>query len=148
MAIRMVPDEPGGSRRSAPTPRRSAGGGSMGGGLGRLLPMIIGLLIKKPKLLLLVLVLGGLWWFFVGRNSGGGDMLSQLANFSTGANFDPALYDQAEVYEPLADNVKNPLPERITLEQYCPPRLNQGQQGSCVAWASAYAARTIVYNKA
>jgi len=120
----------------------------MGGGLGRLLPMIIGLLIKKPKLLLLVLVLGGLWWFFVGRNSGGGDMLSQLANLSTGANFDPALYDQAEVYEPLADNVKNPLPERITLEQYCPPRLNQGQQGSCVAWASAYAARTIVYNKA
>lgn len=120
----------------------------MGGGLGRLLPMLLGVLFKKPKLLLLLLLLAGLWWFFVGRNSGGGDMLSQLANFSTGANFDPALYDQAEVYEPLADNVKNPLPERITLEQYCPPRLNQGQQGSCVAWASAYAARTIVQAKA
>jgi hypothetical protein len=120
----------------------------MGGGLGSLLPLLLGMLFKKPKLLLLVLLLAGLWWFFVGRNSGGGDMLSQLAHFSTGANFDPALYDQAEVYEPLADNVKNPLPERITLEPYCPPRLNQGQQGSCVAWASAYAARTIVQAKA
>lgn len=106
--------------------------------------MILGFLIKKPKLLLVVLALGALWWFFGGGQSGGGDMLSQLAGFSTGADLDPAEYDKAEVYEPLADNVKNPLPERVSLEQFCPPRLNQGQQGSCVAWASAYAARTIV----
>lgn len=120
----------------------------MGGGLGSLIPMLLGFLIKKPKLLIVVLILGAIWWFTVGRNSGGGDMISQLAGLSTGAKFDPALYDKAEVYEPLADNVKNPLPERVTLEQYCPPRLNQGQQGSCVAWASAYAARTIVQAKA
>jgi hypothetical protein len=75
-------------------------------------------------------------------------MIGQLAGLSTGAEFDPALYDKAEVYEPLADNVKNPLPERLTLEQYCPPRLDQGAQGSCVAWASAYAARTIVQARA
>jgi C1A family cysteine protease len=151
MAIRMVPDDPGGSRRSStPTPRRTAGGagGGIGGGLGGMLPLLLGFLIKKPKLMLIVVVLGAIWWFTMGRNSGGGDMISQLAGLSTGANFDPKLYDQAEVYEPLADNVKNPLPERVSLAQYCPPRLNQGQQGSCVAWASAYAARTIVQAKA
>ena len=120
----------------------------MGGGLGSLIPLLLGFLIKKPKLLLVMVVLGAIWWFTIGRNSGGGDMISQLAGLSTGANFDPKLYDQAEVYEPLADNVRSPLPERVTLEKYCPPRLNQGQQGSCVAWASAYAARTIVQAKA
>ena len=120
----------------------------MGGGLGSLIPQLLGFLIRKPKLLIVVLIGVAIWWFTVGRNSGGGDMISQLAGLSTGARFDPALYDQAEVYEPLADNVKNPLPERVTLEQYCPPRLNQGQQGSCVAWASAYAARTIVQAQA
>jgi len=152
MAIRMVPDQPGKKRPSFSTPtRRSSGGGGgggIGGGLGRILPLVLGFLIKKPKLLIVVLILGALWWFTMGRNSGGGDMIGQLAGLSTGANFDPKLYDQAEVYEPLADNVHSPLPERVTLEKYCPPRLNQGKQGSCVAWASAYAARTIVQAKA
>ncbi|MBK9758964.1 MAG: hypothetical protein IPO90_03060 [Flavobacteriales bacterium] len=64
-----------------------------------------------------------------------------------GATLDPKEYDKAEVFEPLADNVKNPLPERVSLEAFAPPRLNQGQQGSCVAWASAYAARSIVNNE-
>src|SRR5690606_33530244 len=35
-----------------------------------------------------------------------------------------------------------------SLEQFAPRRLNQGQQGSCVAWASAYGARTIVQAEA
>ena len=120
--------------------------------MGSLLPLLIGLLMKNPKLMLVVLVGFGLFYFLGGMKGcaggGGGDMIGQLASFATGANFDPKLYDQAEVYEPLADNVKNPLPERVTLERFCPPRLNQGQQGSCVAWASAYAARTIVQARA
>ncbi len=145
----MTPDQrrnSGGS--NIPSRRSSGGGGSVGGGLGNLLPMVLGFLIKKPKLLLVVLAVGALWWFFGGGQSGGGDMVSQLAGFSTGADLDPAEYEKAEVFEPLADNVKNPLPERVSLEQFCPPRLNQGQQGSCVAWASAYAARTIVQAQA
>jgi hypothetical protein len=36
------------------------------------------------------------------------------------------------------------LPEAVSLLKFAPDRLNQGQQGSCVAWSSAYAARTIV----
>ncbi|MEZ4807037.1 MAG: C1 family peptidase [Flavobacteriales bacterium] len=147
MAIRMVPDEGRSKRTASPSPRRTSSGAG-GGGLGSMVPMLLGFLIKKPKLLIVVIILGLLWWFFIGKNNGGGDMMSQLAGLSTGAEFDPELYDQAEVYEPLADNVKNPLPERVSLAEFCPPRLNQGQQGSCVAWASAYAARTIVQAKA
>ncbi len=32
----------------------------------------------------------------------------------------------------------------ISLLQFAPDRKNQGQQGSCVAWSSAYAARSIL----
>ncbi|MFM2362664.1 MAG: hypothetical protein RLZZ316_1566, partial [Bacteroidota bacterium] len=35
------------------------------------------------------------------------------------------------------------LPESVSLLRYAPARQNQGQQGSCVAWSSAYAAHTI-----
>ncbi len=125
----------------------------MGGGLGGLLPMLLGLLFRRPKLMLVLLVVLGLFYLLGGSrgcNAGdaGGGLVQQLLQTSTGANFDPKLYDQAEVYEPLADNVKAPLPERVSLEPFAPKRLNQGQQGSCVAWASAYAARTIVQARA
>lgn len=138
-------------------PRRRGGfpGGGGGGGLGSLLPMLLGLLFKKPKLLLLVAALLGAYYFFGGgkgcntamdpSQSGGGGLLEQLTK---GATLDPAEYDKAEVTEPLVDNVKNPIPERASLDKYAPPRLNQGQQGSCVAWASAYAARSIIHNRA
>ncbi|MDX1349986.1 MAG: C1 family peptidase, partial [Putridiphycobacter sp.] len=68
--------------------------------------------------------------------------------FSTGLDMDQKVYDKAEVFEPLADNIKNPMPEKVSLLQYAPKRLNQGQQGSCVGWSSGYAARTILYAKA
>jgi hypothetical protein len=129
---------------------RRGGGGGIGGGLiGALLPM----LFRNPKLLLIGAVILGILWFMGGldgcgsmmQQAGGGDLASL---FSRGADLDPAQYDKAEVYEPLADNVKNPLPERVTLAEFAPPRRNQGQQGSCVAWASAYAARSIIQNRA
>lgn len=112
------------------------GGG--GGGLFQLLPMIIGLLIKKPILLLAVVVIGGIM-FFKGGCSGVGN----LAQLSTGGILDPKEYQKAEVYEGL-DESKNDLPEMISLLQFAPDRKNQGQQGSCVAWSSAYAARSIL----
>jgi C1A family cysteine protease len=153
MPIRMTPDEGQENQGPGPRPGRpSIGGGGGGGPLGSLLPLLIGLLFKNPKLLLVAAVLFGAYLFF-GKGcsgSGGGgltDVASQLLTVR-GANFDPALYDKAEVFEPLADNVSAPLPERVSLEQFAPRRLNQGQQGSCVAWASAYAARTIVQSEA
>lgn len=115
--------------------------------------MLIGLLFRKPKLLLLVAVLVAAWYFLGGGRGCNTTMDPSQAGglaglFSTGATLDPGEYDKAEVYEPLADNVKNPLPERTSLERFAPPRENQGQQGSCVAWASAYAARSIIHNQA
>ena len=156
MPIRMTPDEgQNQSRPSRPSPGGRPGGGGGGGGLGALLPMILGLLLKNPKLMIVVLIAGGLFYFLGGSKGcnmadtgGGTNVINQLLQTSMGANFDPKLYDKAEVYEPLADNVKAPLPERVSLEQFAPERLNQGQQGSCVAWASAYAARTIVQAQA
>ncbi|MBL7954351.1 MAG: hypothetical protein JNJ91_04885 [Flavobacteriales bacterium] len=147
MPIRMTDD-----RNEQQPSRRSTGGGGGGmsgggGGMGSLLPMLIGLLMKKPKLMLIVLGIGAVLYFTGGLKGclgeGGADV-SQLVKLATGGNMDPAVYDKAEVFEPLADNVNAPLPERHSLEQYAPKRQNQGQQGSCVAWASAYAARTIV----
>jgi hypothetical protein len=53
------------------------------------------------------------------------------------------------VYEGLEDDPrKNPLPESVSLERFAPSRSNQGQQGSCVAWSSAYAAQTILTSAA
>ena len=153
MPIRMTPDE--GRNEGRPTPPSGGGGRGGGGGglLGSLLPLLLGFLIKRPKLLLVAAVLFGLYYFFgngCSGDSGGGTITNEAGQLLTsrGADFDPELYDQAEVYEPLADNVDAPLPERVSLEQFAPRRLNQGQQGSCVAWASAYGARTIVQAEA
>lgn len=152
MPIRMVKD-PGGNKpkRKIRTRNKSnfkgGGGSGIGGLVGGLLPSLLPMLMKKPKLLIIAAIGIGAYMFFgkgcSSSNSGGGiaDIVNQ---FSTGGNFDKEVYESTEIYEPLADNVKNPLPEKVSLLQYAPKRLNQGQQGSCVAWASAYAARTIL----
>ncbi|MEZ4739732.1 MAG: C1 family peptidase [Flavobacteriales bacterium] len=148
MPIRMTDDKNQGRPSQRPGGNMRGGGG---GGLGALVPMILGLLIKKPKLLIVVLVIGGLIYFLGGSegcSGGGGNIASQVLQLATGANFSPELYDRTEVFEPLADNVNAPLPEKVSLQQFAPQRRNQGQQGSCVAWASAYAARTIVQAQA
>lgn len=147
MPIRMVEDDPGGNRNSGNNPRRRrSNGGTRGGILGKLLPVLIPFILKRPKLLIIGIIIFGVVYFMRGGctkdATSGNNAFNQ--GFSTGGTFDQKIYDEAYVYEPLADNRKNPLPEKISLEKYCPPRLNQGRQGSCVAWASAYAARTIL----
>ncbi len=120
---------------------------SSGGGLGmNVISMLLPFLMKKPKLLLVVAVIGIAGYFFLGKGCSSSSLpveqISQL--FSTGNTFNKEAYESVEIYEPLADNIKNPLPEKVSLLKYAPKRLNQGKQGSCVAWASAYAARTIL----
>ncbi|MBK7568235.1 MAG: peptidase C1 [Bacteroidetes bacterium] len=150
MAIRMVPDD------NQPQQQRKLPGGGGGGGRGgggniitMLLPLLLGMFRKNPKLGCGVLILGAVVIYFM-RGSllniggdGGGGSITDL--FNTGANFDPQKYDATEIFEPpLTDNAKNPLPESISLLKYAPERKNQGSQGSCVGWGSAYAARTIL----
>ena len=141
------------------------GGGFNAGGLLGFLPLIMGLFGNRSSnnsnggsgggcggksiLLLLVVGVAAYFIFFKGgcnllNSSGGGNNISSLFSQS-GYNFDPNQTKKASVYEGLEDdNTKNPLPESVSLLAYAPDRGNQGSQGSCVAWSSAYAARTIL----
>ena len=150
MPIRMEkdpqqPERNEGRRRRSPNQQ---GGG--GFSLGRVLPMILMLVFKRPKLLVPILIIGGLWYFFFGGSS----MFSapveedQNFNFSLGANLDQERYDKAKVFEPLAAGKWNNTPRKVSLLQFAPSRGQQGRQGSCVGWASAYAARTILQARA
>ena len=61
----------------------------------------------------------------------------------TGCSVDLEKYDNVEVYEALAPGNKNERASKVSLLRYAPRRMSQGQQGSCVAWATAYAACSI-----
>ena len=149
MPIRMVddPQDPnqgddqgdgGGGRSNFP-------GGGGGGGLLGLLPLLFGLFRGKGIIFLLVIAAGA--YFLLGRGGcgGGGGVLNNIASLATGGFLDPKQFEKANIYEPLADdNSKNPIPENANLQRFAPPAGDQGHQGSCVAWSSAYAARTIL----
>lgn len=126
---------------------RSSGGGGLGAIL-KFLPFILFFLLKRPKLLIPLLIVGGIWYFFFGGQemlSGGGTYDEVSDQFSLGASLSQERFDQAQVFEPLAYGFSgNTLPKSVSLERYAPTRRHQGQQGSCVGWASAYAARTIL----
>lgn len=146
MPVRMTDDQPdqpeqfnnnsgGGGRGGFP------GGG--GGGLFALLPMLIRLFGFKGILVIGALAVGA--YFFMG-DGGCSNIASQASGIlSTGGVLDPQQFQKANIYESLDDdNTVNPLPEAANLQRYAPQVGNQGQQGSCVAWSSAFAARTIV----
>ena len=157
MAIRMTDDPEnqddyneqndnsgGGGRGSFP-------GGGGGSNLLGFLPLLLGLFRggKKGLLVLIALGVGAYLLFFrqggcMGTGTGGENPITKLFSQS-GYNYNPDEFKKANVYEGLSDdNTKNPLPEAVSLAAFAPPRLNQGEQGSCVAWSSAYAARTVL----
>ncbi|MDX2281941.1 MAG: DUF4384 domain-containing protein [Saprospiraceae bacterium] len=62
--------------------------------------------------------------------------------YERGLIFDDAAYDGFEMIFPEISRSYAALPEQISLKPFCPyPQRQKG--GTCVAWASAYAARTI-----
>jgi hypothetical protein len=143
MPIRMVDDpdqqdsnDDGGGRR----PQFPGGGG--GGGLLSLLPLLLGLF--KGKGIIVLIILGAAVYFLLGR--GGCNVGDAAGLFSqSGYSYSPEEFNKASIYEGLEDDAtKNPLPEAVSLLRFAPVRGNQGQQGSCVAWSSAYGARTIL----
>ncbi|MGB1219117.1 MAG: C1 family peptidase [Flavobacteriales bacterium] len=148
MPIRIRPDRnrsPQQQRHSSNSnSRRSSGGGI----LGAVLPLALNLFKKNPKLGIIALIAFGIYYWYSSKSEGNSTVNTLIEQvFSTGMNMDEKVYDKAEVFEALADNIKNPLPEEVSLLAYAPSRKNQGKQGSCVGWASAYAARTILYAK-
>src|SRR5690242_11328995 len=118
-------DDSSGGRRNVP------GGG---GGLLSLLPLLLGLFKGKGGIILLVIAAAA---YFLLNRSGGCNPSAAIQNFSeSGYNFNKDTFDKAAVYEGLEDNnLKNPLPEAVSLLRFAPNRENQGQQGSCVAWS-------------
>ncbi len=156
MPIRMT-DDPENQQEDYNDQNDNSGGGGGGGnfpgggggGLMSLLPLVFGLFRGGKSSLLLLLVLGGAAYFLFFRNGGcmgtGGDNPITKLFSQSGYNYNPEEFKKASVYEGLSDdNTKNPLPEAVSLAAFAPQRLNQGEQGSCVAWSSGYAARTIL----
>lgn len=122
---------------------RSGGRGGAGGGGGNILLGLLPLLLRS-KFGIVILIIGAGAYFFLGLGGNGGSTQNASA-FSLGGDLDPGEFSRAKVYEGLTDDdVKNPLPEYISLAKFAPDRQNQGKQGSCVAWSSAYGAQTIL----
>ncbi|HMP86422.1 MAG TPA: C1 family peptidase, partial [Lacibacter sp.] len=152
MPIRMT-DDPRDEQEQHHNPGGGGGnypigpGGGGGGGLFALLPLLLRLFGGGggkgggTGLLLLVVLAAGAF-LLLGR---GGCNMNELANLATGGFLDPRQFEKAQIYEPLADDPnKNPLPEAVNLQRFCPTPQNQGSQGSCVAWSAAFAAHTIL----
>lgn len=125
---------------------RRRGGGGGGGNILSFLPLLFTLFRGGGgKGIFVLLLLLGAGYFLMRNNSCSSLVTNAVSQFATGGKLDPEQFKKASVYEALADdNTKNPLPEMVSLAKFAPNRMNQGHQGSCVAWSSAYAARTII----
>jgi hypothetical protein len=144
MPVRIVKDddqpEDGGSNN------RGGGGSSGVGGLGTIISLLLPFLLRNPKLAIAVLVIGGAIYFLMPSGNSGMapaptvDESPTAGGKGLGCKLNRVEFDKAQVFEPLAPGS---LPRSISLERYAPRAGDQGQQGSCTAWATAYAARTI-----
>jgi hypothetical protein len=67
----------------------------------------------------------------------------QPEQFPRSAIFDEAAYNSLPRKADLPARSYEGLPRSVSLKQYAPLPGNQEDYGTCVAWASAYAARTI-----
>jgi hypothetical protein len=144
--IRMVddPDSRDSDDQGGFDPGGPNDGGGGGGGIFGLLLLLLGL-FRGRGLIGLLLILG-IGYFFLSRGgcNTGSTITNQITRLATGGYLDPRQFEKANIYESLADDsTKNPLPEAANLQRYAPNVGDQGHQGSCVAWSSAYAARTI-----
>jgi len=153
MPIRMVDDPQDPDENSGEDSGGSGGGGGGfpggggGGGLFQLLPLLLGLFRGRGLIFLLIIIGGGYFFLRSGgcNGGGGGGLLHNVAQqLTTGGFLDPRQFERANIYESLSDDsTRNPLPEAANLQRFAPPVGDQGHQGSCVAWSSAYGARTI-----
>lgn len=72
---------------------------------------------------------------------------AQTPQYKTGCLFDTSKYSQVPLKAALLTREYKVLPPRSSLKKYCPTPGNQGDYGTCTAWAVAYAARTIIEAK-
>jgi len=69
--------------------------------------------------------------------------VTHAQKFYTGCLIEDSVYERMPQNAPLLTRDYTVLPERHSLEKYCPTPNNQGPYGTCVGWSTAYAARTI-----
>ena len=68
-------------------------------------------------------------------------VLSQ--QYTTGLDFSKEKYESVTETVPLITRSVTSVPKKFSLKPYAPTPGNQGNQPSCVGWASGYGARTI-----
>lgn len=73
--------------------------------------------------------------------------LAQTTQYKTGCLFDTARYGKVPMKAALLTREYKVLPSKNSLKKYCPIPRNQGDFGTCTAWAVAYCARTIIEAK-
>ena len=72
----------------------------------------------------------------------------QAQDRAMGANFDMATIAKTPRKVQLSFQSFRGMPEQASLEAYCPTPGNQGNHGTCVAFANGYGIATILYAKA
>lgn len=65
------------------------------------------------------------------------------AQHAMGAVIDEVAYEEEPLAAPLTRGSYRGMPASVSLKRFTPTPGDQGQQGSCVGWATAYAARTV-----
>jgi len=63
--------------------------------------------------------------------------------YTTGLDFSQEKYEEVTETVPLVTRSITAIPKSFSLKSYAPTPGNQGNQPSCVGWASGYGARTI-----
>ena len=66
-----------------------------------------------------------------------------LTEYSTGLIVDDEAYGKVPLKPELLTREYAILPASVSLQKYCPKVASQGDYGTCTAWSSTYAARTI-----
>lgn len=66
---------------------------------------------------------------------------------ATGLIMDDSDYEDVLMKAPLVRGLYTTLPTNASLKRYCPIPGNQNPYGTCVGWATSYAARTILWAK-
>lgn len=64
--------------------------------------------------------------------------------YATGLIFNDSAYEQIPLQATLTRSLYDNLPASASLKKYTPVPKSQGDYSTCVAWSTAYAARTIL----
>lgn len=143
MAIRFRPDQDPNNRQHNP---RGGGNGGNNNNRNNIIIAILMLAVRYPKVAIPLLIVAGAIYLFSGGLSSNNNQAPQaITEYGTGGTIDPERYGQSKVFAALSSSSnKYDIPKQVSLRRFAPRPLNQGQQGSCVGWASAYAGRTIL----